>query len=58
MIKKENNNVYQWGNLFKKKIAEKTDSDMEMITEKLIDGEIIMMSGKFKICGAIIRNKV
>jgi hypothetical protein len=31
---------------------------MEMIKEKLFDGEIMSICGKFKICGAIIRNKV
>ena len=55
----ENNNLYQWGDLFKKKIAEKNDYDMQRIIEDQFEKkEIIMISGKFKICGAIVKNKI
>ena len=56
----DSNNIYQWGNLFKKNKTEKSDYDMQMITSKDIFDmkEIVMISGKFKICGAIVRNKV
>lgn len=52
----EHNKIYQWGNLFKQSKADKTDSDMHMITETLFDGkEIISISGKFKMCGALVK---
>ena len=54
----DDNKIYQWGDLFKKSIAEKTDTDMQLITkEDLFDHkEIIEFSGKFKLCGAIVKN--
>jgi alpha-tubulin suppressor-like RCC1 family protein len=49
-------NVYQWGNLFKANKTDKTDSDMYMLKEKLFDGkEILLISGKFKLCGALVK---
>lgn len=49
------NNVYQWGKLFKQAKTEKTDSDMLMIKDTLFDGKNInWISGKFKMCGALV----
>lgn len=54
----EKRRIYQWGNLFKQSLAEKTDTDMQMIiSDDLFDKkEIKMISGKFKMCAAIVKN--
>jgi alpha-tubulin suppressor-like RCC1 family protein len=53
----EDNKIYQWGNLFKQSTTEKTDMDMLPVKENLFnDKEIIMISGKFKVCGALVRD--
>lgn len=50
-------NIYQWGNLFKPKFAEKTDYDMLKINAELFEGKkVLSISGKFKSCGAIVLN--
>lgn len=55
MIDSENK-IFQWGNLFKQSSTEKTDLDMLMVKEDLFEKkEIIMISGKFKLCGALVR---
>ena len=53
----EENKIYQWGNLFKQSTTEKTDMDMLPVKESLFnDKEIIMFSGKFKVCGALVKD--
>jgi alpha-tubulin suppressor-like RCC1 family protein len=52
----EHNKVYQWGSLFKASTTEKTDSDMQLVKDDLFGGkEILMISGKFKVCGALVK---
>ena len=54
----ENGKIYQWGNLFKQSKTEKTDSDMSALKDDPFEGkEIVNISGKFKICGAIVQDK-
>ena len=54
----DDNKIYQWGSLFKQSSTEKTDLDMLPIKENLFNGkEIIMMNGKFKVCGALVRDE-
>lgn len=54
----ENNDVYQWGNLFKNSKTEKNDTDMLMIKSKDLFGgkEILNMSCKYRIAGAIVKS--
>lgn len=53
----DQNNIYQWGNLFKPKLSEKTDFDMLKINTNLFNNKkILSVSGKFKVCGAIVLN--
>ena len=48
--------IYQWGKLFNQSKAEKTDSDMSQLkTDPFLGKEIITMGGKYKVCGAIVR---
>ena len=44
----------------KQNLAEKTDSDMQLIksTDLFDNNEIIMISGKFKMCAGIVKNQV
>ncbi len=51
------NTIYQWGSLFKNNLGE-TVNDMIKITKgNLFDNKIIVqVSGKFKVCGAIVSN--
>ncbi len=54
----ENGKIYQWGNLFKQSKTEKTDSDMSQLKDDPFkDKEILKISGKFKLCGALVKNK-
>jgi len=53
----ENNDIYQWGNLFKNSKSEKNDTDMLMIKQKdLLEGkEMIQISCKYRVAGAIVK---
>jgi alpha-tubulin suppressor-like RCC1 family protein len=54
----ENGKIYQWGNLFKQSKTEKTDSDMSALKDDPFEGkQIVNISGRFKICGAIVQDK-
>jgi alpha-tubulin suppressor-like RCC1 family protein len=55
----EDNRVFQWGNLFKANTTEKTDLDMLLVKDNMFDNkEVIMISGKFKVCGALVADKI
>ena len=54
----EENNIYQWGNLFKDGKAELIE-DMNKINKDTLNlfdkREIHSISGKFRVCGAIVK---
>jgi alpha-tubulin suppressor-like RCC1 family protein len=54
----ENNKIYQWGNLFPSNMTIKTDADMQEVkSEGLFNNrEIIAISAKFKLAGAIVKH--
>lgn len=54
----ENNDIYQWGNLFKNSKIEKNDTDMLMIKSKeMFEGnEILSIACKYRVAGAIVKS--
>lgn len=53
----EDDEIYQNGNLFKLGKNEKTDSDMARVKEVFEGKEIEYVSGKFRVCAALVKSK-
>jgi hypothetical protein len=53
----DDNKIYQWGNLFPSNKTTRSDSDMSEIKTEQFDGkEVLSISAKFKLAGAIVKH--